>query len=127
MVKKKVEKKERITLSGKNVLLIIIATTIVVLITLFATGVLKLNSFNSNQDNEKNLSMNDFYSEDICRCLEKFRAACSLDGFEYNATRKLCVNYAEKRVTYNTWGCSLYECAGIKYSFNNNTSGWEAE
>lgn len=114
-------------LSGKNALLIIIAAVIVVLIALIATGVLNLNSFNKNKDNGKNLSIDDFYSEDNCRCLEKKMPVCTLDGFEYNATRKLCVNSAEKTVTYNTWGCSLYECSGIQYSFNNNTNGWEAK
>ncbi len=123
----KKNKKKVLTRKSNNVIIIIAGALILILAILFLTNVIKLNSFNSDNGNGKNMSLNDFYSEESCRCLEKKMPLCKLDGFEYNSTRNLCVNSAQKTVTYNTWGCSLYECSGIKYSFNNNTNGWEAE
>jgi len=69
---------------------------------------------------------NNFLSEN-CECLENSIPKCTLDGFEYNKARKLCVNEREKSVTYPTLGCFKYDCSGEIKLWNNETLKWEDE
>lgn len=68
----------------------------------------------------------DNYSSDACRCLERTRPTC-LEGFYYNETRQLCVNPVEKTVTFTTLRCSLFECSGVEYRFDNTNKEWGSE
>ena len=79
----------------------------------------------SNSSSQKGLSLDDFYSADDCRCIERKMPACKLEGFEYNETRNLCVNSANKTVTYPTLSCSKYECLGVNYQYNFDDKIWE--
>lgn len=121
-MKKQIAMKKE-TKNNRKIKMIFLAGIII----LAAVVLLTLN-FNqiSNQSDEQfeELSPDDFYSEDSCRCLEKNLPSC-LSDFEYNETRKLCVNSAEKKVTYATFKCSKYECSGITYSFNFEEKIWE--
>jgi hypothetical protein len=123
------EKKKNKINAKNNMKKVMIYSAIAILVfAVLGVIALKLNS-NESGDNltEKGLSMDDFYSDDNCRCLEKNRYACYLDGFEYNATVKLCMNYAEKKVTSVLMKCSKYECKGIIYEFNADKNYWEAK
>ena len=110
----------------KIILGIILILTVVVIIALVLMGILNFKA-QSNGKPLNGLALDDFYSEDSCRCLERNRPVCTLSGFEYNSTRKLCVNSAEKKVTYSSQACSEYECSGIDYRYNFNTTKWEAK
>jgi len=59
-----------------------------------------------------------------CGCLERNKPVCTLDGFEYNSTRNLCVNSAEKKITFSSLGCSKYNCSGEIKLWNNETEKW---
>jgi hypothetical protein len=84
------------------------------------------DAFKENSEETKNGDF-DFYDSGLCRCLEKNKPVCNLDGFEYNETRKLCVNSERKSVTYPTLSCSRYECSGEIYSFDNEINAWGNE
>ena len=107
----------------RDVIYTIIVLAIVVLVIVF------FFAFSYNPPGKNSLTTSDgslsLYNPDTCRCLEKDRAVCELEGFEYNMTRKLCVNVAKKSVTFATLTCSKYECSGIVYDFNKITSEWE--
>ena len=78
------EKKKNKINAKNNMKKVMIYSAIAILVfAVLGVIALKLNS-NESGDNltEKGLSMDDFYSDDNCRCLEKNRYACYLDGFE---------------------------------------------
>ena len=88
------------------------------------------NSFTGksvNSGEESSVENFSFYDEDLCRCLERARPVCFVEGFIYNVTRKICVNYAEKTVTTPIMKCSKYECAGEIYEYNLEIGNWEVE
>jgi len=64
-----------------------------------------------------------FYDEDICRCLERERQVCSLDGFELEPENRLCRK--GNLVTNPLLKCSAYECSGVEYRFNFELNNWE--
>jgi hypothetical protein len=66
----------------------------------------------------------EFLSEN-CECLENSIPKCSLEGFEYDKVRNLCVKKDKKLVTYPTLGCSKYDCSGEIKLWNNETLKWE--
>ncbi len=66
-----------------------------------------------------------FESLDNCRCVEKERHVCLPEGFEYNSTRKLCINSEKKLVTTSVLKCSEYECSGEIFSYNFESEKWE--
>tara|TARA_Y100000310_G_scaffold207483_1_gene208028 strand:+ start:5323 stop:5694 length:372 start_codon:yes stop_codon:yes gene_type:complete len=73
------------------------------------------------------INVNDFYSQDSCRCLEREKLDCFLDGFEYNETRGFCVNLEKKQITNPIPSCSMYECSGRIYSYDVNAKVWGEE
>ena len=98
--------------------------SLIIILVLLIIGILNFRTqLNNNQP--KGLALEDFYSDEQCRCLEKSRPVCNLKGFEYNESRKFCVNSAEKTVTYPTLTCSKYDCSGIIYEFNFDNKFWE--
>src|SRR3989304_7845675 len=99
---------------------------IVGVIIFIAAILLVINLIPKSNDNQSSgLALDDFYSSDSCRCLERQRPACSLEGFEYNGTRNLCVNDAEKKGTSPIFACSSYECSGVNYQHNSDNEKWE--
>ena len=60
-----------------------------------------------------------------CECLEQNHSVCTLEGFEYNQTRNLCVNYGKKLVTYPGLACSKYDCSGEMKIWNDEIEMWE--
>jgi hypothetical protein len=86
------------------------------------------NGNDSTQNGGKTgFELGDFYSKENCTCLEHNKPACLVDGFVYNAARKLCVNSANKTVTYAVLQCSVYDCSGANYTFNNDSGKWDAK
>jgi len=117
-LKNKMEKSEKREL--KNVEISGIITFISLLALLFIisyTGFLFTSTGNVIEDGEESFDGDfSFYSEDSCRCIEKNKPECSLDGFEYDKERNLCVNSESKTVTNSVLRCSIYECFGTVYS-----------
>ena len=62
---------------------------------------------------------------ETCECLERNKPVCTLNGFEYDSSRKLCVNSVEKTITSPSLGCSKYNCSGEIKLWNNLTQKWE--
>jgi hypothetical protein len=104
----------------------------IVIIILVATGLYLYWDFDLEKTNnvilsEKNLEEpynNDFYDEDICRCIERERIECP-DDFEFIEGRSLCKN--GEFVTNPSLACSKYECSGKIYNFNSENKGWDEE
>src|SRR3989344_3005518 len=116
--KKQKDKKKLMLIVGMAVIALAVLTALIGF--LVSSGL-----SNQNQSSQEGLALDDFYSSEQCRCLEKNRPLCNLEGFEYNKTRDLCVNYAEKKVTYPTLACSSYECIGVNYQYNFDDKTWE--
>ncbi|MBI5803437.1 hypothetical protein HY448_02010 [Candidatus Pacearchaeota archaeon] len=116
--KNKEEAKNKIDLG----LILIVVASIAVII-----GGFLIYDYTSNVVKNNDDSVEDdfgFYNEDTCRCLEKNRPVCNLDGFEYNKTVNFCVNKEEKTFTYATRTCSKYECSGEVYEFSLESQEW---
>jgi hypothetical protein len=98
---------------------------VMIILILIAGGLILASLISKYNNQQKWIAFNDFYSEDDCNCLERRLPGCSLKGFEYNETRKLCVNSGEKTVTYSILNCSKYKCSGKIYEFNFQAKNWE--
>lgn len=66
-----------------------------------------------------------FYDEDICRCIEKERQTCPDSSWTLDSEGRLC--RLNSTVTNPTLRCSMYECAGTTYKFNQEISNWEVQ
>ncbi len=111
-------------IQNKNGKIKILVITLVISAVIIASIILIGNRMNANIIKEKQDAgqYQDWLSQN-CKCIERNNPACELSGFEYNATRKLCVNSADKRVTYSTLKCSKYDCSGQNVTWNNQA--WE--
>jgi len=105
----------------RNIAIAIGITLAVGLILMLIGNKMNSNAIKSQQEAE---NYQDWLSE-TCECLAKTRHVCTLNGFEYNATRNLCVNSAEKTVTTSSMRCSEYNCSGEIKLWNNITEIWE--
>jgi hypothetical protein len=105
----------------KTGLIIILALTVIVIIVSLLMGILNFK-VQPNNNQSKVLTLDDFYSEDICRCLVHELNKCT-SGYELNGN--LCVNNTLGTFTNVIKGCSEYECAGVGYKYNPDTKNWE--
>tara|TARA_Y100000296_G_scaffold84834_1_gene119212 strand:- start:2194 stop:2529 length:336 start_codon:yes stop_codon:yes gene_type:complete len=104
----------------KLVLIMIIVFLLIISILFF---IIKFNNINSEVI-DNSLFLEEFFSEDNCRCFERERLKCD-EEFEFDEERRLCKKGNE--VTNVLLGCSKYECSGQVYSFNFNTKEWETK
>lgn len=121
----KKEKKKKIKLSSSNRTILIILS-ILVIISLLTAGILKLMS--DKEDNNSTgtgLSIEEFYSSENCRCLERNDFRCSNSSWQLDIENRRCTN--GKTFTNVIAGCSQYECLGIIYQLNAETKKWEAK
>mgnify|MGYP001584765949 FL=1 len=115
---KNLEKKK---LDNKKVLIVIISS-VVLLAVIFVVGSI-LTSKQNDQSSQKGLSLDDFYSEDSCRCLERELNRC-LSGFELTEDGNFCMNQTLGTYTNVVKGCSSYECSGVNYDYNFDSKDW---
>ena len=110
----------------KMIMLIILAG---VILELLLVGLIKLtsNKPSNNQGSGKTtgLALDDFYSSDSCRCLERDNLRCVNSSWQLDVKNRICTE--GKLVTSVILGCSKYECGGTTYDFNNNTNSWEVK
>ncbi len=111
-------------MQNKNGKIKTLVITLVISAVVIASIILIGNRMNANIIKEKYETelYQDWLSEN-CECLERNKPVCLLDGFEYNSTRQICVNSAEKTVTYPTLKCSKYVCSGQNVTWNDKS--WE--
>ncbi|MBU0958658.1 MAG: hypothetical protein KKB31_01805 [Nanoarchaeota archaeon] len=68
-----------------------------------------------------------------CVCIEKERKLCRWVGFGYNEERNLCQKKGNPltgeggAVTYPVLSCSVYECGGNLYYWNEGEEIWKLE
>jgi hypothetical protein len=102
----------------RNTILIFGIVVILLGVVIVVNKVMTANAIKEQENYEAWLKNN-------CNCTEKERPKCSLEGFEYNKIRKLCVNTDKKYITYPSLSCSEYNCSNEIKFWNNETEVWE--
>ena len=100
--------------------IIVIVILAVIILGLLLIGILKLTA----KKQPVGLALDDFYSDDICRCLEHELNECSS---RYELSGDVCINKTSGTYTNVIKGCSKYECSGIIYEYNFDIKLWEGK
>ena len=111
-------------MANKKIIQVVAVISIVLAVALILAFIGSRMQANAIKEKHEIELYQDWLSEN-CNCLERNRHVCISDGFEYNATRNLCVNSAEKTVTYSSFKCSKYDCSGQNVTWNNQNENWE--
>jgi len=118
----KKQKQEKLRKQKKIIMLILLS---VIILGSLLLVILKLIANQSDNNQSTGLAIDDFYSSDNCRCLEREDLRCGNSSWQLDAERRICVN--GKSITNVILGCSKYECNGITYELNTDIKAWEVK
>jgi hypothetical protein len=107
----------------KNKKINIIIVSLIVLLAVII-GILVFSN-KPKENTSAGLSIDDFYSDEQCRCLERENLRCANSSWQLDLERKACIY--EKSITNVVLGCSRYECNGITYVLNMDIKTWEVK
>ncbi len=105
-----------------NIVIVLVVVAVVFGFLIFGQKVFTGSAVNDNQNTDnvdwelvEDISY-DWLNEN-CGCVVRDRYYCYLEGFEWNESRGLCVNSAEKKVTTALIGCSVFNCSAGNYTY----------
>lgn len=122
MIKQKIKKNKGLNKQKKIIIAILFG---IIVLGLFLLIILKLTTNKVNNNQTIGLTIDDFYSDEQCRCLERENLRCSNSSWQLDLERKACIY--EKSITNVVLGCSRYECNGITYVLNMDIKTWEVK